>query len=285
MVAFTTRLADGWQRALNWLSLALVPILLALFETDKILAILRFDGGHVGFKFGLPLSAVTVWQFVSVPNTGVDVNTGLPLDFLPLAFVTVPAVLLVRAVLLAGYFGSIRDALDGDSVDFVENCREYLLPYLVVTVVPFLLFLPVVLGVSGAGLGGFGGLGILLVVVAVVTFLIGSYLFYATPYLIVLREVGVVEAARQSYALAIRGGPYAQYAVGFVLLVIVVSPVATGLVVNLPVIGIPVGILGGGVLGLAANVTTMRFVADIDPESSVAVSWDDESTNRDTTPE
>jgi len=68
-------------------------------------------------------------------------------------------------------------------------------------------------------------------------------------------------------------GPYVAYALGYLGFVLVVSPVATALVVNAPVVGLPVGILGGGVVGLAANITTMRFVPDLDPASSVAASW------------
>jgi hypothetical protein len=119
---------------------------------------------------------------------------------------------------------------------------------------------------------------VLVVLPALIVFLVAAYLFYATPYLVVLRDAGVVDAARQSYALATRGGPYAAFAAGFALFVLAVSPVATGLVVNLPVVGLPVGILGGSYLGLAANVATMRFLADLDPGASVAVSWEPSET-------
>lgn len=278
MPGLLTRLADGWQRAWAHLALALVPIVLALFDTNKILAILQFEGGHIGFTFGLPISVVTIWQFVSVPNSGITVNTGIPLDMLPIAIVTVPVLLVVQAVLMAGYFGSIRNVLDDEPIRFVISCRQYFMPFLIITILPFLFLLPFALGVFGAGVltGGFGGASIALLLVGLVVFLIAEYLFYATPYLIVLREEGIVDAARQSYRLAIQGGPYFAYTVGFAVLVLGASPIATALVVNIPVLGLPMGIIGGGILGLTANIMTMRFVAEIASESSIAISWENE---------
>jgi hypothetical protein len=284
MPGFVTRLSAGFDRAGEHLALALVPLLLALLNTDKILAVASFDGGHVGFKLGLPLSVVTVWQFVSLPNEGVAVTTGQPIEVLPVAVVTVPVLIVVQAALTAGYFGSLRDAVDGDPRRFRDGVRRYFRPFLVLTAVPFLAFLPLAAGVFGLGslTGSLGGAALFLVVPASIGFLLAAYLLYATPYLVVLRDEGVIDAARRSYALATEGGPYASYAAGFALFVLLVSPVATGLVVNLPAVGLPLGILGGAYLGLAANFTTMRFVADLDPEVSVERGWnDDAGRNRD----
>lgn len=277
MASFSTRLADGVDRAAGHLVLALVPILLSLQETNKIRAVTTFEGGHVGIRSGLPVSVVTVWQFVSVPQSGVTVRTGISIDRLPFAVVTVPLLIVVGAALAAGYFGSIRNALDGRPYEFVANARRYFLPFLVLTVVPFALGLPFVLGVGAVGSSG-GGLGAptaLLFVLAFVLFLVLAYLFYATPYLVVLREAGLLVAARQSYGFAAEGGPYLSYAVGYAVFVLLVSPLATGIVVNAPVVGLPLGIVVGAFLGLAANVATMRFVADLDPESSLAATWND----------
>lgn len=276
MPGFVTRLSAGLDRADDNLALAGVPLLFALLQTDKLLAIATFDGGHVGFKLGLPLSVVTIWQFVSVPGNGVSVWTGHPIELLPVAVATVPILLVVQTALTAGYFGSLRHALDGEPLGFGDSVRRYFRPFLVVTVVPFLAVLPLAAGALGLGsLTGSGAAPAVLVIVpALVGFLIAAYLLYATPYLIVLRDDGVIDAARRSYAFAVEGGPYASYAAGFALFVLLVSPVATALVVNVPLLGLPVGVLGGAYLGLGANFATMRFVADLDPEVSVARDWD-----------
>jgi hypothetical protein len=278
MPGFVTRLSAGFDRAGEHLGLAVVPVLFALLNTDKIFAVASFDGGHIGFKLGLPLSVVTVWQFVSVPNDGVSVTTGQPIEALPVAVVTVPVLIAVQAALSAGYFGSLRDAVDGDPIRFREHTRRHFRPFLVLTAVPFLALVPLAAGVFGVGslTGSLGGAALFFLLPALLGFLIAAYLLYATPYLVVLRDDGVLDAARRSYALATEGGPYFSYALGFALFVFLVSPVATGLVVNLPIVGLPVGILGGAYLGLAANFATMRFVADLDPEVSASRRWDDD---------
>ena len=272
MPPFTVRLADGWRRAGDQFPLALVPILLAVMQTDSIRQVLAYDGVHVGIKFGVPASVVTIWQFVDPPSTGVSVNAGLPLS-LPFAVVVVPLVVLLRAGLSAGYFGAIAARLVGRDDDFATSVRAYFLPFLAVTVLPYLFVVPFALG--AVGVGGVGGGGAILVAILVLTplLLAVGYLFWATPYLLVLRETGLLAAARGSYRLAVDGGPYLSYTVGYAALVVLVSAVATAVVVNVPAVGLPVGIVGGGFLGLVLNVTTMRFVADVDPQSPSAGEW------------
>lgn len=279
MPKFTTRLSDGWERALQNLPLAGVPIFFALVDTNKLLTVLRFEGGHIGFKFGLPVSVVTVWEFVSLPNSGVSVNTGLPVEALPVAILTVPVLLLVQAVLTAGYFGSIRNTLYGEPYEFVPNCRRYVVPFVIITSVPTLLLLPLAAGVIGSATlsGGFGGTSLVILLLGSVVFVILGYLFYPVPYVVVLQQTGVVAAARRSYALATQSGPYFAYTAGFVLFVLSVSPIFTVLVVNIPVIGLPIGIVGGGILGLAVNIMTMRFVSDIDFDGTNPLSWNAET--------
>ena len=74
MPSFTARLADGWKTSQAHLQLALVPLLTALFNTDKITTMLAADGIHFGLRLGLPATIIDLWQFVSVPNEGVDIG-------------------------------------------------------------------------------------------------------------------------------------------------------------------------------------------------------------------
>lgn len=275
MPDFTTRLVDGWQRALDTLPLALVPLVLALTDVNKLRAVLAFDGVHVGFRLGLPVSVVTLWQFVSVPQSGVNVDAGVPLDALPLAIVTVPVFLVGQAGLSAGYFGSIAARLRTGEYRFVENATAYFVPFLVLTVLPVLLLLPFVLGLFGLGVAGGNPTSLLpFLVLAVPVFVVVTYLFYATPYLVVLRETGVLAAARGSYALAVSGGAYLSYAAGVALCVLLLSPIATFVVVSAPMVGLLLGLVAGSVFGLAVNIATMRFVADVDDACSGFADWD-----------
>ncbi|WP_410767404.1 hypothetical protein [Haloferax sp. DFSO60] len=279
MPGFYERLTDGWERALDSIQLMLVPILFACTEITKIQSVFAHDGIYVGFTFGLPISVGTVWQFVSAPNEGLNVNLGVPVGENPGLLVPVFGLLVVKAALSAGYFGSIRTHLETGEYDFLDNVRSYFGPFFVLAFVPFVLVLPLALGI-GLNATGLPTNLVAVFAASLLLFLITVYLFYATPYLIVLRDTGIVAALRGSFALATQGGPYLSYFLAYGLFVLVVSPFATAFVVNVPGIGLLLGIVGGGLLGLALNITTMRFVADIDPESHAFDSWDESSPSR-----
>lgn len=262
MPSITTRLSDGVDDALAHLPLALVPLALGLLDANKIQSVLAFDGVHVGVRFTLPASVLSMWSLVSVPNGGV--SAGVPPSALrsPPVLALALGGLLASSVLSAGYFGSLANALAGESYRFVEHVRRYLPAFLVFTVAPVIALSPLVLLV-----GAPSGLGIVVMLFALVAIAVATYLLYATPYLLVLRETDLLSAARASYALAVDGGAYLSYAVGFVAAVVVVSPVLSAFVVSVPLVGLAVGLPLGAVLGLAGNLATMRFVADIDPHS------------------
>jgi hypothetical protein len=235
---------------------------------------------HVGFRLGLPASVVTLWQFVSVPQSGLNVDPGLPLSALPLVVVTAPTVLAVKAFLAAGYFGSVAERLTTGQYRFVHHATRCFLPFLVLTALPVVVFvLPALwLGELGAVTGEPATLFPFLVV-GLVVIVVVAYLFYATPYLLVLRGSGLTDAARGSYGLALDGGPYLAYSAGVALFVLAVSPVASAVVASVPVFGLPLGLAVGSVLGLAVNVATMRFFADLDPDSPTVGEWPDDGTD------
>lgn len=263
MPSITTRLSDGVDDALAHLPLAIVPLVLAALDADKIRSVLAFDGVHVGVRFTLPASVLSVWSFVSVPNGG-GVDAGVPPSVLRNPSVLVLAIggLLVSSALSAGYFGSLADALADDPYRFAAHVRGYLPAFLVFSAAPVVLLSPLVL-LAGTP----SGLGVVVVGLALVGVAVATYLLYATPYLLVLRDTDLLSAVRASYALAVDGGPYLSYAVGFALAAGVVSTVISAFVVSVPVVGLVVGLPTGAVLGLAGNLATMRFVADIDPHT------------------
>jgi len=256
MPSFTTRLNDGLQQALDSSALAAIPLVLPLLNTDALRAVLAYDGVHIGFRFGIPSSVLTVWTFVKPPSQGVTIEPGVPVDGGLLVFATIPVIVVVRAAFAAGYFGSIGTLVTTDRYDFWENVRALFAPFLVLTALPVLVTLPLAL---------VGAASPALLLLAFPVFLLLAYLFYATPYLVVLRGTGLLDAARASYELATDGGAYLSYFLGFGLFVLVVSPIASAIVVNVPGLGLLFGLVAGAVLGLAGNVATMRFVAEIDP--------------------
>ena len=271
MPSFTERLTAGWARAGEMTALAAVPFVLSLTNVDALTAIVAHDGFHIGFKATLPISVVTVWAFVDPPTTGVSVTSGLPATA-PYALVAIPAVALVHAVLSAGYFGSMGAAVVGRERSFADCVRSHLRPFLVLVFLPYLLFVPLAGG--ALGLGAIDGALVALLFLVFPVLVVLGYLFYAAPYLVALRDTDAVTALRASYDLAVEGGPYFRYALGFAGFVLLLSPVMSLVVVNVPGVGLLAGIAAGSYLGLVANVTTMRFVADIDPATTPAREWD-----------
>jgi len=125
-------------------------------QTDSIRQVLTYDGAHIGIKFGVPASVVTIWQFVSLPGSGVTANVGLPLSA-PFAVVVIPGVLVLRAGLSAGYFGTIAAELLGRHEGFAMSVLAYFVPFLVITALPYVILVPLALGLLGFGSLGEGG--------------------------------------------------------------------------------------------------------------------------------
>ncbi|RDZ62192.1 hypothetical protein C5B90_17740 [Haloferax sp. Atlit-12N] len=240
-----------------------------------MLAVLTHDGVYFGVTFGTPFSPGSVWEFVAAPNTGVNLSPGVPVGTEARLVVLGVVAIVVKSLLAAGYFGSLADQLKRGEFEFFDNVRAHGVPFLVLTAVPSLI----VFGGALALMGTVRNPGTeLFVVVALsaVAYFVATYFVYATPYLIVLRDVGLFDALRASVSFAVGGGAYFSYFLKYGALVLGISFFATILVVNVPGIGLLVGVLGGGLLGLALNATTMRFVADIDSASPSLGSWDDD---------
>lgn len=262
MPEFLARVNDGIERAVANVELAAVPLLLAVIAVDDIGAVLGFTGGHFGIRFGFPTGVLDPWHFVDVPTAGsVSVRTG--------SLVVAAVGIVLRGVLGAGYFASLRDLLVDGEYDFAAGVERYVAQFLALAAIPAVALL--VLSAVALGPGG-----AVLVVLAIPAYLAVAYLFFATPYLVVLRDTDLVSAARASYGLAVEGGPYASYAIGYLVLLMAVSAVATGVVVNLGLLGLVLGIPALSVVGLGLNVATMRFVADVDDASPSAGRWPDD---------
>ncbi|MFC6992529.1 hypothetical protein ACFQH3_12705 [Haladaptatus sp. GCM10025707] len=269
MPSFITRVQTGLSLAQSYLALAVVPLLTALVEVEKLERIVAHQGFHIGFRFSVPADVVNLWTFVDVPNQGFHVESVAPA--IGPIFLTLPATLLLSTVLSAGYFGSIAEALETGEYRFVSNVKKHFVAFLVYAIVPVVLVAPLLL------LGGqpLSPSIIPVVLLLGIAFLVLGYLFYATPYLVVLRDTGLVAAARGAYGIAVDGGAFFRYTVGFVLFSVLLSAFASAFVVNLGVVGLLVGILVLAPVGLGLNIATMQLIADVDPHSPASVSLQD----------
>lgn len=200
-------LDDATETARSVAYLAFVPAVASLLSYEK-LAKTAAAGPGGGVTFPLPTALPDLWTFVSVPNTGVSVNLGVPLVLAPVFFV-------VQAALTAGYLGSIDDAIDGSRPDFGRHIASRTLPVLGVQFVVFALTL------AGFSLALVGGM-----VLAPVSVLLGlavGYLLWAAPILVVVKERSVGGALIASATHALNGGRYAAFSVGYLVAGLVAS--------------------------------------------------------------
>ncbi len=75
----------------------------------------------------------------------------------PFAVVVIPGVLVLRAGLSAGYFGTIAAELLGRHEGFAMSVLAYFVPFLVITALPYVILVPLALGLLGFGSLGEGG--------------------------------------------------------------------------------------------------------------------------------
>ena len=269
MPSFGARLSDSAGRLSEhglW-QYALVPLLLSALNGRQIRNVLgsAYDL-HAGISFGVPIPVTDAWSFVSTPTPGGGVTVG-PTALAGVALFAVGIVL--QGVLLAGYLGGLSRGVRGEPPAFGATVREYWLPFLGFALVLLAMFLPPALFVLGpAGLRG-------LLVLWLLVFVVGGYLLYAAPYLIVLHDVGLGRALGWSVSLATEGGAYLRYAAGYAVVVLLISVPATLVVANLSILGVLVGIVGLAPVGLVFDTATLVFVGDLTDAAGFGGGTDD----------
>ncbi len=267
MVAFERLVSDAWSRVDH--RLAAVPVLTALLQFDKVERVVGFRGGHFGVTFRFPTPVTDAWTFVGLPNQGGGVNVTGPLPLLA-------ALVAVRAALAAGYLGSVHRSLSGRDLDFVGSIQRYgpsILGYQV------LVFAVGLLGVALA-VGGLRGAGALVLLLGLPAYVVLGYLFFATPYLVVARDLALGDALARSYRLATSplaqseaqspsraaaaGGDYLDFAWKYLVAVALASLAGTALVVNGGMSGVLAGAVLAAPVGLALDAATMAFLDGYD---------------------
>lgn len=228
-------------------ALVAVPLLTSFLAVDNVRAVGGFNGMHFGGKLPVAAPILDLWTFVALPATGVDDPSAVPL-------VLLPVYAAIRGVLAAGYLGCIRDALVGRPLAVGENVRCY-----GASLIGFELLL---LGVPLA-LVPLARLSVLLLIPVLVVLLVGAYLFYGTPYLVVSDDEGLVAALEHSYRLAVTEGAYAAFFVALLLGGGLLSIVATAIVVNLGLAGVLLGAILAAPLAVTVNAAAMVLFLDV----------------------
>ena len=194
--------------------LAVVPALATLLAYEKVMKTASAGPGG-GMKFPMPAALPDLWTFISVPNTGVTFELGVPLVLAPVFFV-------LHAALVAGFLGSIDDAIEDEVPDFSAHVAANTLPVLGVQLVVFAL---VIASFSFAFVGGMA-----LAPVSALLALAVVYLTWAAPILVVVRNRGVGDALLASVTYALDGGRYVSFTASYLLAGTLVSLVLSTLV-------------------------------------------------------
>jgi hypothetical protein len=253
MVRLTALLSDAVERTDRTLPLAVVPLVVSLLSVGKLRRIAGFAGANFGISFGFPSPVTAAWTFLSLPNAagGVTISPGDPATFV----LSATGVALLSAALGAGYLGSLRRAVAGDSRRFLADVRAH-----------FPAFLAFQVGVLATTLAAIGLalVALPLVLVAIPVVLALAYLFYATPYLVVTGDRSILAALADSYAYATDGGAYASFFLRYLAGSALVSIVATPPFTSLGLPGALAGIVVLAPVGLLFDDATMAFVRDLD---------------------
>lgn len=252
MVSIVALLSRAREHLGALLPLAAVPFVLAAVSVEKFRRIAESGADlRFGVSFGFPSTVATAWDFLSLPSAAPGLN--LPTGSVETTVLVVLVVAVLSALLGAGYLGSIRRELAGVDRAFAADARTYVGPLLGFE----LLQLVAVLGVLAAAL-----VALPLALVLLLALFAFAYLFYATPYLVVVEGVDLPTGIRQSYGYAVSGGEYASFFVQYVVAAAIVSVVATPLFTT-SVLGAALGTLVLAPVALLFNTATMLFVRDL----------------------
>ncbi|WP_255195890.1 hypothetical protein [Halorarius litoreus] len=211
-------------------------------ETERVFSV----------TFGVPRPVSTLWSFVNAQPNGV--STGMAgFDSIPVFVAALVVSAVVSGVLAAGYLGSMEAALDG-RFDFLAAVQRYARP-----LVGFSLL------EAGVGvlLVATGAVAIPLIVVVAIALLVFAYLFFATPYLVVIEDIGLAPALRHSFELATNDGRIVGFFLGYVLISAVLSVPISALAFAAEPFGLAAAIVVSSPIALLLNVATLLFVRDV----------------------
>lgn len=224
-----------------------MPVIATFLDIDSLRQALVASGTQVGISFAFPAMIVDLWTFVSLPAQGSGI-------YISPTVIALPIIILIQSALAAGYLGSIHEDARTGQYQFRRNVQRYFVPFLKYTALLWLGF--VVIIVVGVALP-------LLVLLFIPVFLVLSYLFYTTPYLLVVADMRVIDALRESYEFAVAGGAYFAYGVRYFVFVAALSIIGTGIAANFGILGVILGTVLAAPVAVTLNAATMQFVESI----------------------
>jgi hypothetical protein len=256
----STILHDAVQTTRRIAILVVVPFAVAVLRWNDLVVTGADTTTQFSVTFPTPHSFITLWSFVNAASkTGTEIGTGtLPgpfgLGFGVLFVLTLAVYVVLTGIILAGYLGSINEALTDESFDFVDSVRRYARPLVAYEVLSLVVMLGLV--------GGVMVIPAFFPVVALSVFVL-AYLTYLTPYLVVVTDVGLVPALARSIRLTThRADPILAF-LGFVVFGAVLSVPLSMLVYGNGVVG---GLLGAAIMapiGLFGSVVFVAFTRSV----------------------
>lgn len=208
-------------------------------------------GVETGSSMEFPLDRLVEPLAGPVETTTIDAITVDTMGWIGLAIV---AYAVVFAAVLAGYLGGIDRLLRGEPASVFECIVSYAPRFFLYHLLYF-----------GAVL-----LFVFLFVVAPPLFVLGilfafvaGYLFYATPFLLVVADVGVLEGFHRSAEHALEGGAYFWFALWHMAVAAVVSGILSLLVSIGGAGGFIVAIFVTAPVGLVLTAATVSFCQEL----------------------
>jgi hypothetical protein len=252
----STALQQAVTHARKLAILALVPFLVAVLRWRDLVRTGTDPSTVFSITFPTPHSFISLWSFVNAP-TGVGDGVGggtLPViigvSLGALFLVSLAAYVVISGAVLAGYLGSIADGIATGSFDFVANVRRYARPMIAYEALMILALLGFILGLAS--------IPVLFPIVAIGLFVL-AYLTYLTPYLVVVVDLGIVEAFKRSVELTTQRSEAGVAFVGFVIVGALLSVPLSALAYGNGIAGAVVAAGLAAPVGLVASVAFVVF--------------------------
>lgn len=222
--------------------LAFINLALSLIDVRNIMYIVQFPGFKVDFRFLLPKVIPTLWDFILMgPVNGVNVN----LSSLPMTVVYV----VIAAILQYLYVYYMVKRLINPNISIDGGMLSGIILYnIILLVIALIIAFIYVATISPA-----------LTTLMIILYLFIYYFIYSTPYVIVLRGVGLGKA----FSIAVRAatrGDYLLFTILYGLLTLALSPLISAMVYGAKIAGILVASVIEAPIGLWLSASTLMMV-------------------------